>query len=39
MRSVEVKILDFRKQKEAVMYLSGAHEDEDDTPYYALLFT
>ncbi len=37
MGTSEGKIADLRKQKEAVMYLSGAHND-DDMSYYAVLF-
>ena len=38
MRTPDGKIADLRKQKEAVMYLSGTHDDEDDMSYYAALF-
>ena len=38
MRTPDGKIADLRKQKEAVMYLSGTHDDEDDMAYYAALF-
>ncbi len=38
MGTPERKIADLRKQKEAEMYLSGAHNDDDDMSYYAVLF-
>ncbi len=38
-KTVEVKIVDLRKQKEAVMYMSSVQDDDDEMPYYALLFT
>ena len=37
MGTPEVKMSDLRKQKDAVMYLSGEY-DEDDMTYYAALF-
>jgi hypothetical protein len=38
-KTVEAKIADLRKQKEAVMYMSSVQEDDDEMSYYALLFT
>jgi hypothetical protein len=36
---VDAKILHLRKQKETVMCMSSAQDDDDEIPYYALLFT
>ncbi len=39
LKTVEAKILDLRKQKEAVIYMSSVQNDDDEAPYYVLLLT